>query len=291
MKSSSKIVKFKRLLPFVHEAQDEQSRWMNEQSLSIGSSFDGNRPNYGGLSYEELNYIMPELVDAEPTDRDFRKKVTDYFHSISLKVKPKGTPLEIGLLDNDKPLLREEEVDGTKKVIFNPPLNIEEYVKYRACSTHPWTAKSLSEGKSNPLKYVYIENKEQEVAQRKKENETKDKAQALYSQDKKDLTKIDQILSVLHTGYFTMDDEDKMAELRNIAVGKPEAYIATSQDESLKYRFFIKRLNIITQEGSYFIYDGQQIGVNIGSAIQFLKDKGNSEVMVALKARLDTFKK
>lgn len=284
--TNSKVIEIRRHMNFYHEAKKEAQEYFKEAIKSIGSYWAPiGKKVASGLTYEEERLLMPSLVNCEPTDRDFRKKVEDYFVDIHTRVPHTGIKLETGLEDNSLKL-------GEK----NMPLNIEDYVAFRHALGHPHVAKNEQEAKSDGSKqkqfFVYDEN---EITNKDLDlTALKDKAIEFYLTVKDKPEDVDMYLVLLGEFLNKISEKERSSKLRKLADTKPKEVIDVFEDKETKAKYFIEqciRGKILERIGTRILIQesGQEIGRDIKEAVLFLKDEANSKDKASLKAKLQTF--
>lgn len=287
---NSKQVFLKRLPLVIHESnKDLQADYFSLASRSIGGAFakDSARP-ITGLTIGEENLLMPLLLNIPTEDRDFRQKVTDYFHGINTRVKggENGTALEIGLEYGPDVELSE---DG--KTLLNPPLNIAHYVAWKHASVHPEVAESEDAGRGNSLKAYYIYDPSAVSKGRVDVSDTKDKAIEAYLVVKKDIKKVEMYLTLLGVNHYSMSANDKVLKLREEASKKPVAFNKVHADKNKDVAYFIDQCiayKVMKTVGTRILVteSAEDIGRDREAAILYLKDTKHSKEVLTLKAQL-----
>ena len=291
---NSKQVTIHRLQPFHHEAQKGLEDWFANANQSIGSYFKkgGSKRVETGLEDWEADELLSMMVNAESTDKDFKTKVEKYYIDINTKVPSDGLPLEIGLKeDNSKPVIYKDE-NGKK--IMNLPVSMEDYLIYRHVIKHPFVAVGKEEGESNPLVKFFVEDKTKETNQMVKTENLKDEALLKYLEVAKDGKKVAMFLSLLGINYRNISADERPAALKNIANKTPQKFIDTLNDKDGATKFFIQRLvsaDIIHKEGHRYLLDGTELASTLIDFVLYIQDKGNSETVGILKAKLAEFGK
>jgi len=255
---------------------------------SIGSYFENQNSHRvgSGLTMEEEKVLMPLVIDTEVTDRDFRKKVTEFFNDITTPVPyDTGVELEIGLeKDNSLPIAAD-----------NLPLNTMEFIRYRHAANHPWTAPSKEEGIGNQSKKYYIFDKEMLQGSKTKTRKEQDAAMAIYLKVKIDKEAIDQMLTLLGEDVrkYVGDknaEENKLEKLHELMILDPVKFKETYDEGELSTRSWINGMIItgVLKKVGKRILDtetSEEIGGSMEEAIFFFLDEKNSAFVGALKAR------
>lgn len=287
---NSKQVFLKRLPLVIHESnKDLQADYFSLASRSIGGAFakDSSRP-ITGLTIGEENLLMPLILNIPTEDRDFRQKVTDYFHGINTRVKggDDGSALEIGLEYGP-------EVDFSEdgKTLNNPPLNVAHYIAWRHAQVHPEVAASEADGKGNSLKSYYIYDPSEVTKGKVNVSDTKDKALEAYLLVKKDPKKVEMYLTLLGVNHYSMPADDKVLKLREEANKKPVAFNKVHEDKNKEAAYFIDQCvayKVMKTVGTRILVteSAEDIGRDRESAILYLKDSKHSKALLTLKAQL-----
>lgn len=293
---NSKKVYLRRLPLSVQEANGEKNEeikdYFDKGHREIGSYWpkDSVRPGTG-LTIMEENSLMPRILNIENTDRDFRQRVTDYFHSITTRVDPTdkkgqgGTTLEIGLeKDNNLPM----------DMMTNPPLNVKDYIHYRHAISHPWVAMSEEEGKGNMLAKFFVYDPAKEIKNKTSRGDKQDEAMAAYLSIKDSPTKVLQYLTLMnenpkdHVGL-------EVGTLRGLASTKAKKFLEVHNDTDKDYKFLVHELvtaKILKMVGTrYLTVEGNNMFAgNMEEAIAELKDPKNSQQLLIFKSMIKDFK-
>ena len=258
---------------------------------AIGSywSRKSNRPATG-LTLPEENLLMPFVLDIPETDRDFRSRCTDYFHAISTKVDPTdnngegGTPLEIGLLNNDEPLGKD-----------NLPLEPTDYIKWRHSLGHPQVALKQSLAKGNKLKHFYIFDPTTENTDANTRTDMKDEALKAYLEVKEDAGKTRQYLVLLNADMQLARGKESI-KLREYAETSAKDFLEIHNDRDRPIKYLIRMMveaKIVEYVGTRIIIkeNGQQLGANEKEAVAHLKDPENSQQLATFKHMVQDYLK
>jgi hypothetical protein len=285
---NSRIVTIFRKDSFINNAQQGSApEFVSQAKRSLGSYWENSfsKTMGSGLNFEEQALLLPSIVDCEPTDRNFRAKVSEYYAQIKTNIPAeKGRPLEIGLLkDNTQPVSVE-----------NQPLNLADYITYRHALNHPLVAKSKDPKDDSMLKEYYIFDPAAAEASMVRANEDKDVALELYLKIKKTPEKIDMLLTLLDVDPRTFKGVNaaklKADELKKLAEKDPSTFVATFNDKHFETLYDLQSMvntGVLKRIGDKFIYPetGETIGHSVDEAIAYVKDPKNSETLVLLKAR------
>lgn len=293
---NSHIVSIHRLGTFLSRAQAKSSStFFGSNKESIGGYFDKETSHKigSGMTFEEEAILLPRIIDVPADDRDFRKKVTEFFNDLNTPVPENGVELEIGLTkDNNLPLCADKNNE-------NLPINIMDYIRYRHAKGHPWTSMTKEGGEGNQTKHFYIFDKEQVAKRKTSINKEKDVAMEVFLKVKQDDKLIDQMLILMGIDVRTfgkLKEADqagaKLEKLRELAETKPTDFKKTYDAGELEVRAWINAMittGILKQIGKKIV-DAEdtsvEIGNNIDEAVFYFKDDDNSGTVTALKSRL-----
>jgi len=143
-----RIIEVKRQFNMLALAQDdpEVQEWYGQSYRAIGPYYENDTKSVAtGLSFDEQRILLPHVTGIEPADRDFRRAVQDYYHTIQTRVPKNGVKLQISLENDALPLSNE-----------NMPLNIKDYLCYKHILNHPEVAKDQPEAQRYYNKKFYI---------------------------------------------------------------------------------------------------------------------------------------
>jgi len=250
--------------------------------MSIGSYFKKNSMRVGsGMDFDEEEIILPLILDVPADDKEFRKKVTEFYEMLDSEVPhDTGLQLEIGLKGSNKEPISKN----------NRPINPLEYVRYRHAKGHPEVAESKEAAKGNSLKKYYIFDPKKLQEKSTKRNEEKDAAMQIYLELKQDPAKVDMMLTLLGIDPREFSNSNLRTEaLRQQAELNAEKFIQTKDEGELEIRYWIKTMEnvgVIKNIGNKYINAETKaiIGNNLEETIYFFKDEEKSEEITVLKA-------
>jgi len=289
---SSTIIEIKRRSNLAHQDAKVLELYQSKAKVSIGSYFmRDSKKTATGLSFEEIDFLMPYLIDNSSSDREFRKEVTAYFDAIDTKIPAEGLKLEIGLKDNSKPL-GVNLAGKDEPVKLNTPLNIEDYVVYKHAIGHPIVATSFEDAQGNYHKTLYVVDKKKQQDKADSSRKIADKALALYLANSEDTPKMKQVLIYLG---ITLRDiktgqaKDVNTEFKKASINSPVGFIKALEDEDLTYIAYINSFvakKVLRREGNRFIFENENLGNSEKDFVEYLKESKNEGTFEILKARL-----
>lgn len=293
---NSRVVYLKRLPASIPESGaegvPELMAYFANSYRAVGSFFPKNSMRPGtGISLTDENLLLPYVLNIDSTDRDFRMRVTDFYHAITTKVEPHdvngvgGTRLEIGLDNNEEPMSKD-----------NLPLNAMDYIRYKQVLGHPEVAASKADGKGNSRKLYYIDNPLDVNKIDLSVADQKDAAMEAYFTIKKDPNKIVQYLMLLGTKNLSTIKGKEQVTLRNLAMTEPKNFLDVHLDKEKDAKYLIKDLviaNILELAGSIVLIkeNREQIGGNEKEAVAYIRNPTNSKQIVILRSMLQQWKK
>ena len=255
---------------------------------SIGSYFEsGNSQRVGsGMTPEEEALIMPDILHIDTADREFRKKVGEFFTDLTTSV-PHGTgvTLEVGLKKNNDSSVAKD----------NMPINLMDYVRYKHAVGHPWVGSSKEEASGDQTITFYIFDKS--ALQGKATNKRKDvdAAMQIYLKVKEDIRIVDQLLTLLGIDPRVFlgpnAGELKVEALRDKVEADPKKFAEVYGEGELEVRYDITSMintGVLKQLGTRIIdvETDKLIGNSIEEVVYWYKDEDNSQQVIVLKARL-----
>lgn len=293
---NSKTVTIFRAGSFLSRAQGKEIEdFFSTSKKSIGSYWESTSSKKvgTGLSFAEEAILLPMVLDVPAEDREFRKKVTQFYVDIDTQVPHNtGRTLEIGLeLDNDKPI----SIDIKDMSKSNMPINIMDYIRYKHAIGHPFVAKSKEEADGNALIEFYIFDKTEVIKKNTKKSDERDASMQIYLTIKPDPTKVGMMLTLLGIDprEFTgpTAEDLKIDALRKQSETNPKGFIETYQNTDLETHYWIRTMvntGVLKVIGNkYFDAETNKlIGNTLEETTFYFKDEENSDMVVSLKARI-----
>lgn len=282
---------------FLDNAQTQAADFMSMSKKSVGTYFASNLGSAigTGLDFDEIDLLMPLVIDIPKDDRTFREGVTKFFSNIVTPIPYNtGKELEIGLrLSNSQPLdYTEGEGAGLKR---NLPIHIQDYLRYRHLLKHPLVAASKLDAQNDMTKQFYIFDQASVNVENAATRKVADEAVALYLSIKKDTDKVDAMLTLMGTDiriYHGPDAEDlklqKLYEYSNTAA--PE-FSRVYKAEEFELRFIIQKMvntGVIRRIGGQFVdkETGGIVGHTTEEVIYYFKDQQNSGNVAIMKGKM-----
>jgi hypothetical protein len=285
---NSKKVTIFRAGSFINDAQTQAQEFMSMSKKTIGSYFAGsNKKGIGnGLNFDEIDILLPRVLDIPKEDRTFREAVRKFYTTIATRI-PHGTglDLEIGLLKSNA-----EPVSET-----NLPIDIDDYLRYRHAIAHPRVALSKEAALGNVLIEFYVFDREASIKKQTETGQEKDKALMFYLGLKEDSDKVNAMLVLLGVDprEFTGKNATELREqrLRTFADSDAHRFITVYESDNFEQRYLIQALvfnKILRQIGTQYIdvETNKIVAHSLDEAIFMLQDPKESQYVVILKQKL-----
>lgn len=266
----------------------EVKAWYGQAYRNIGPYFKHKAPA-SGLTFDEEKILMPVVIRVEPTDKDFRRSVTDFYHNFGTKVPQDGLKLQVSLQNDALPLSAD-----------NLPQNINDYLSYKHMLEHNDVAldKACAEREYN--KKFYILDPDGVTKDAIQINELEDKATVLYMRFKEDTIKLDQILTMLGVNITKMNPDAKVLKFKELSKKDDkfneteqreafERFINTAEDKDLEYRYLIQEMigaQYLKRVGTALHYNesGDVIGQDMDATVMYFKNPKNSRELNLMRA-------
>lgn len=293
-KANSRKVTIFRAPSFLAAVQVGLDDYYAMSNKDIGSywSGKGSKGQGTGLDFEEVDLLLPLVIDYQPGEREFKQQVKEFFSDMRTKVPHKeGVTLEIGLRkSNNDPLSA-----------TNLPINPLEYIRYRHALGHPWVAPSRETAEGNQLIEFYVSDPEAIRKSGTSFREMKEKAMEAYlilTREAKDKpTKIDDVLAVMGEdprGFKTMDEKlDFLEAAANSSDNKKVSdFLEVATDKKIELRGFVSKLvytSILRTVGQrYLIAETDKIlGDSLEEVLLELDDtEKNGQLLTVFKSQL-----
>ena len=283
----SKTVVFYPVVSFAQRANPELAMdYFADSKRSIGSYFKGKKPG-SGLSIEEENFLLRNIIGLDPSDRDYKKERDNYYADISTKIPISGLKLEIGLSkSNEAPVS-----------IENFPLDLDDYMAYRHAIGHPTdVAPTKEDSIGNPITKFYLDDpeatniKELEIFTNQKE------AIAKYLQIENDTASVNMYLTNFNIDVSKIREDKRSYKLKELVENEPLKFIKMVADPNIKPKYQILsciQTNILKRVGTRILVteSSEEIGRDMEEAVQYWKDDINSAQVNLIKARYKEFAK
>lgn len=288
-KKSTRTVTIFRAQSFLGQAQVGLDDYYALSNKDIGSFWDskGMSKIGSGLDWKEIEILLPLVIDSEFTDKDFKTKVKEFYTDIVTKVPHKeGAVLNIGLLDNDKSLSKD-----------NLPLIPMDYLRWKHALRHPWVAPSRKDSDGNQLKTFYVYDPEANKLANTSAREQKEKAMEQYLiLTKENVDRIDDVLAVLKEDPRGFKDKNEKLDyleslVNSVSPETVKGFLDVVTDKKIPLKGLLAKLvhtNVLKMVGSRYLIvetdaifaDGEE------EAVLELADEKNASLLTVFKAQL-----
>jgi hypothetical protein len=245
-----------------------------EAKRKLGSVFTSSGDIIRGLSFAEQKEYLPEIIGVSPSDPEFSRKCREYYLNLTVEVPMAGLDLEIGL-------------DETGR-----PLNILEFVKYKFACAHPFVVMDEDElGGSRRLQY-YISDGRKELKDATASLIIRKEAYKEFIKLSDNENRMDMVLHVYGYSPSKLTLGEKELTLEELQEDNPLSFIDICKDKDLELTSFINESlssEALRKVGNSILDGDITLGDSMEEAVLFLKDKKNSNVLTALKAKLKAF--
>lgn len=292
----SKQIELHRHFNMVEMQQEDPSvkAWLGESYRPVGPYFEaGGKSVATGIDMSEQKVLMPDVLGIETTDRDYRKKVQDFFHELITNIPKDGLKLEVGLEDDTKPV----SVD-------NLPLRVRDYIVYRHALNHPHVGRDKADAERNPTKRFYILDQNKVAGEAIKINSLEDRASGLYFKYKDDLVKTHQILTMMGINIRSMTKDEQTLRLKEFTRKDPKLneveqterfkrFIEVCEDPHLEMKYLIEEMigaQYLNRVGMNILHTetGKLIGASMQETVLFYQNPKNSRELNLLRAEYST---
>jgi hypothetical protein len=238
-----------------------------------------------GLTVEEKEKYLPQVLQMRHDDRLFHKAVEDYYTELSVTIPNEGLKLNIGV----------SEETGT-------PEKVRDFLAYKFIKRLKSVAKS--ENYVNDLKHsFYIQDEELEQEKALEDVEARKEASKIFLNMKDDrfplflyLLKASGVKELEAINIDNMPANEQYLQLEKLITIYPRKIISIQSEVGTPknpgnafIKFFIERLvtfGIWNRQGNKHIYNTEPLG-DLDQSIAWVKDAKNSSEVTLLQAKLD----
>lgn len=287
---NSKIITIFRAGAFLERAQGKDAtEYFGLGRVGVGSYYEkqDSRRIATGLTRREEELLLPDYIDADAGERQFREKVSAFYRDINTNIPYEtGLRLEIGLTENNDAAVSKD----------NMPYDVMDYLRYKHAKGHPFMAQSKEEADSNAMKQYYIFDPSQVQTKNKKKNEALDAAMQIYLKLKDDEDQVAQMLRLLgvEPREFTGPNAPdlRIEALRKQAETNTKSFNEIYTTGDVVTRALVRAMQdtgILVVYGTKY-YDGETKKLLTNSAEEmyafFNDEDSNSDAITTYKARL-----
>ena len=247
-----------------------------------------------GLSFEEEELYLPDVIGVQPKSDRWNSFCKEYWANFVLKVPEDGLELEAGFIYKNKQDA-EAKVNGR-------PINLIDYISYRFAKVHPWVAANINDVNKSPKIQFYLYSKTEELKVEQTALDLRKEAFSRYIDILSDRDKVTDTIICLgrkvqgipYPEDISAVEQDKILE--DAAYKTPGVFLEVVKDPIATKVAFIERciskgfLKRIPNTDIIMMGDTLQIGTNIKEAVAFLSASSNNLHLEQLKGQLKNFK-
>jgi len=245
-----------------------------ESKRKIGSVYTASGDIIKGLTFAEQKQYLPEIIGVSPSDPEFTRACKEYYLNLTINVPLGGMDLEIGL-----------DEDGH-------PLSIVDYVKYKFACAHPYVVQDEEDlTGSKKIKY-YISDSRKELKEASANLVVRKEAFKEFIKLTGHENRMNMVLLVYGYDPTKLTSDEKELQLEELQEDNPEYFIDICTDKNLELTALINQalsLEALRKVGNSILDGDITLGDSMEEAVLFLKDKKNSNVLTAVKAKLKAF--
>lgn len=246
----------------------------NESKRKLGSVFTAGGDIIRGLTFAEQKQYLPEILGISPNDPEFSRKCREYYLNLNIDVPMGGLDLEVGLDDEGY------------------PLNILDYIKYKFALAHPFVVEDEEAmGGSKRIQY-YISDGRKELKEASANLVVRKDAYKEYIKLSDNEDRMNMVLLVYGYDPKTMTKDEKDLQLEELQEDNPLYFLDICKDKNLELTALINEAlsaEALRRVGNSILDGDITLGDSMEAAVLFLKDKKNSNVLTAIKAKLKAF--
>ncbi len=283
-------------------------------NLKVGSALNkqGGGP-LKGLDYDEERKYLPNIIQIDPKDQEWRVKTGDYWSNIAVPIpadgvgtaKLQGKVLKFTIRFKSKALVNafEAATDVEEKAKISKQGDVVEgvadYVLFRYCLVYGRVANRLADAKKSPKIRFYLHSKDTEVRSAhiamKQRAEASVKFTALLDKGKEKM--VDAILLMFDQNLASFDDlKDKHLALEGLVSTKPVEFLTFMEDSNLGVKATIRTavdagiIHKPAHTDTYYFGENNEItlGTTLLDAVLYWKsdNEKNRVIVEAITARL-----
>jgi hypothetical protein len=243
---------------------------------TLSSIFDGQAP-LKGVSGDEEEQLLSELLGIDSAERDFGKACRMWWANLRVDIPSDGKVLNIS------------------KGKGGRPQNINHYLIYKWALKHKYVADSRAALLANSKKQFYIYDPEVETKENNKMVQVKKKAYEEFIRMSDNEDKINLVLTVLSdTNPDNMSAEQKENYIDQLIDEEPRKFVAVATDKHLELKAHIFNLveaNVLTKIDSQYWFSDELLGNNLDETVKYFENPKNSKTTEILKGKLEAARK
>ncbi len=261
------------------ELYDDSTRKIGAQLLS-----GTNGAVLRGLTPEEEEKYLPEILGVGANEPGFRKAKEDYWNEFSISVpatrkstdgrgeEQGGVELEIGTTDSGE------------------PYNLEDWIKWRTLLKHTEVANTVEEMEASDQYFYYISDPLAKQQKTIDEAALGRKAGREFYKLEDNLAKQAMLLRVLGVDTRYVPEPLIPVELENLVKKRPQDFLDKLADKNLDTKALIEELlayEILNKQVNSTYHDDVLLGNSLDDTVKYLQNPANSKLLTTLKARLE----
>lgn len=248
---------------------------LNDAKIKLSSVMKNQRP-YSGLSREQEEKYLPEVIGISPDDSDFSGQVRKYWAELTVNVPQEGHQLQVPVFSDGG----EPDPKG---------IHVEDWIIYQWAKNHPMVADTREKAEANINKRFFIYDPEVETQRQNRSAKVKKKAYREFIKLSEKPNKMALLVRVL-----TDQTPDRMSnmEIENSLSTQvdndPERFIRAATDKNLEIKGQIMdavQSNVLQKIGRQYMYNDEVIGDTQDEVVAWWKNKRNSKVVQEIKAK------
>lgn len=229
-----------------------------------------------GLSFEEEQKYLPELIGVAANSPEFTKEAKAFWANLTIPVSIDGHKLNVG-----------KKEDGE-------PVNVRDWVIYQWALRHPHVASSKGDANANFKARFYIHDPDEEVDRKNRRTKLELAAATeltkIISGAKADeqLARLTRVLVAQNPDRLSREEMENM--LAEVARRDPQAFLSAVQNKKLELQDLAIRLEeagVIQKIGHQYRYADETIAASLDEMVAFLDNKQNSRILGEMKAKLE----
>lgn len=246
----------------------------NDSKRKIGSVYTASGDIIRGLTFSDQKKYLPEIIGISAEDTQFSPAVRSFYLDMTLTIPGGGMDLEIGTDANGE------------------PLNILDFVRYKFAEAHPAVAADEdSITGSKRVKYYFVDS-QKVLVDAKVGLEKRKKSYKEFIKLTDTEARMDMVLRVYGYAPDKLTVAEKELTLEELQEDNPEMFIEVVTDKHLESTALIEHLltaEALRKVGNSILDGDVVLGDSMEEAVLYLKDKKNSQILTALKAKLRAF--
>ena len=245
-----------------------------ESKRKIGSVFTSGGDIIRGLTFAEQKQYLPEILGLSPSDPEFSRKCREYYLNLTVDIPMAGLDLEVGL---------DEE---------GHPLNVLDYIQYKFALAHPFVVSDEEQLTGSKRIQYYVSDGRKELEEASANLVIRKDAYKEFIKLTDNEDRMNMVLHVYSYNPGKMTKDEKELQLEELQEDNPLYFLDICKDKNLALTALINEAlsaEALRKVGNSILDGDITLGDSMEAAVIFLKDKKNSNVLTAIKAKLKAF--